>query len=651
LRTEAKENLVIRAQSLRLSRGGFGSFFAVLGIAVVFAGLASSDRALAATRTVGCGAGSFATIQDAVNAAIANDTIQVCSGIYTEQVVIPTTKSGLNLQSQPTGAATIKAPPSLPATQSSAIVHVDGATGVTVNGFTIDGPGTGGCGTIGYGVLVDGGGSATVSADHITNIRDNPFSGCQNGVGIAAGCCLPTGDNVQSKGTVTATGNRIEDYQKSAIDLRGEGSTGTISGNTMVGAGPTKVIGQNGIQISRGASATVSGNTVSANVYTGNNVATGMIIRGSVGKVTISGNTLNANDAGIYTFNATSVGGPVNATVSGNTVSGGNYGIVVDGASSVRVEQNSTVRAANFGLYATKDASGNTFLNNIASGATGEGNYDCRDESSGGGTAGTANTWTKDIGEVASPDGICSLAISEDVPPVIVLPPTPGTGPPVPAGPPGQQAGNKIVTKMRRNQLRSCVIEVRALGPSHLLVARGVAHAPTKGTGRLIVRINVKPKGKQLLSKNFGGVIVNVRALCRSSSGTLHRAVRRVRALLLIEHRLTPPGSWVPDQPILTGTGHSFMSSLRHRMFAVRFIRCDGYTATWPPSPAFPPTLSLNRAKRVCGELKRVGGPKARVRLVPHGLTDPIATNSSEAGRRVNRRVFVTIVHVFVFRS
>jgi len=83
----------------------------------------------------------------------------------------------------------------------------------------------------------------------------------------------------------------------------------------------------------------------------------------------------------------------------------------------------------------------------------------------------------------------------------------------------------------------------------------------------------------------------------------------------------------------------------------VRFMECDGYTATWAPSPAFPPTLSLDRAKRVCAELKRAGGAKARVRLVPHGLTNPIATNSTESGRRVNRRVFVTIVHVFVFRS
>jgi outer membrane protein OmpA-like peptidoglycan-associated protein len=85
-------------------------------------------------------------------------------------------------------------------------------------------------------------------------------------------------------------------------------------------------------------------------------------------------------------------------------------------------------------------------------------------------------------------------------------------------------------------------------------------------------------------------------------------------------------------------------------MVAVRFIRCDGYTATWPPSPAHPPTLSLQRARVVCTSLKRAGA-KARIKLVPHGLNDPIASNRTEAGRSVNRRVFVTIVHLRVFKS
>jgi outer membrane protein OmpA-like peptidoglycan-associated protein len=108
----------------------------------------------------------------------------------------------------------------------------------------------------------------------------------------------------------------------------------------------------------------------------------------------------------------------------------------------------------------------------------------------------------------------------------------------------------------------------------------------------------------------------------------------------------------VPDQPILTDIGLSFMQRLRSHMKFVRLIRCEGYTATYPPSPAFPPTLSLNRARRVCSELKRTAGStSARVKLVPHGLTNPIATNGDEAGRRINRRVFVTVVHFRVLRG
>jgi hypothetical protein len=477
-------------------------------------------------------------------------------------------------------------------------------------------------------------------------IRGNsgPLCGSQNGVGIAAGCCLPTPG--ASSGRVTAEGNTIDDYQKAGIDIRGVGSVGTISNNTIRGAGQTPAIAQNGIQISRGASATVTGNTVSANAYV-TPLSTGILAIGPIGTVTISQNTSSANDFGIYVYNVLSG----TAIVRRNAVTGGDQGINVDLSTGVLFENNVSDASATNGIWAGPDAKGNTFTSNIATGVPLPG-HDCRDESSGSATAGTANTWTKNAGDTALPGGICSeTPISEDLPPVIVLPSKPGTAPPKPAGPGGQEVGDKIITEMKRNKLRSCLIEVRALGPKRVLVARGLARAPANGAGRLIVRIVVKPKGTQLLSKNFGGVTVKVRALCRSTSNVLHGGSKSVRAVLSIEHALTPPGSWVPDQPILTGIGHHFMQHLRRRMVAVRFIRCDGYTATWPPSPAFPPTLSLQRARRVCADLKRVGGAKARVKLVSHGLTDPIATNSNEAGRRVNRRVFVTIVHVRVFRS
>ena len=242
--------------------------------------------------------------------------------------------------------------------------------------------------------------------------------------------------------------------------------------------------------------------------------------------------------------------------------------------------------------------------------------------------------------------------IAVDPPPVIILPSPPGSAPPVAGGPPAENVADEIITRMRRKQLRSCLIEVRSLGSRRILIARGAAHAPATGTGRMVIRVRIKPKGTKLLTKNFGGVKVNVRALCRTNSGATRVGVKSARAILWIEHALTPPGSWVPDQPILTDIGLRFMQRLRSHMKFVRLIRCEGYTATYPPSPAFPPTLSLNRARRVCSELKRTAGStSARVKLVPHGLTNPIATNMDEAGRRINRRVFVTVVHFRVLRG
>ena len=87
------------------------------------------------------------------------------------------------------------------------------------------------------------------------------------------------------------------------------------------------------------------------------------------------------------------------------------------------------------------------------------------------------------------------------------------------------------------------------------------------------------------------------------------------------------------------------MATLAKRMLLIEGIRCDGYTATWPPSPVVPMVLAQQRAQLVCAQLKRAGGFKATPRLVPHGNANPIATNETEAGRAENRRVVVTFVH------
>jgi parallel beta-helix repeat protein len=607
--------------------------------------LGSSDRALAATTLTVCASppAPFSTIQSAVAAATAGDTIQVCDGTYSEQVTIA--KNDLTLRSQNLLGATIQAPGSLPATQQSAIIRVNAATGVTISGFTIKGPGTTGCGSIGYGVLIDGNGSATVAANHITAIRDNPpLSGCQNGHAIGAGLTDPN-TGATSPGSVNAIGNRIDDYQKGGINVRGDSSVNTISGNTIVGAGPTPNIGQNAIQISRGASATVTDNTVSGSAYTGPQEveATGILVFGPIGDVLVSQNKFLKNDIGIGAFFVATN----KLAVRANAVIGGKYGIYVDESSKVLVENNTVAGPKIFGLYAGPKAKGNMFRDNAASGATGEDHFDCRDESNGSATADTANTWTRNTGDTRSPDGICSETLVIDVPPVIVLPLEPGAGPPT-TGPVAEKAANHIVARMRKERLRTCLIEVRSVGSGRLLVARGIARAPARRGGRLIVKVGIRPKGKKLLSKHFGGVVVDVRALCRSTLAA-HRSVKRVRAVLVIEHVVTPPGSWVPDYPILLPKGVRFVHMLQQRMIQIMAIRCDGYTATYIPSPMDPPTLSMQRATVVCGLLRRAG-VKVRPRLFGHGRANPIATNADEAGMRQNRRVAVTFVHPLLRR-
>jgi hypothetical protein len=74
------------------------------------------------------------------------------------------------------------------------------------------------------------------------------------------------------------SGNHVFNYQKNGITVSGVNADGTVPGpatsasvlnNVVTGEGHVSYIAQNGIQISYGASGTVTGNTVSGNWYTG----------------------------------------------------------------------------------------------------------------------------------------------------------------------------------------------------------------------------------------------------------------------------------------------------------------------------------------------------------------------------------------------
>src|SRR5690606_33520327 len=120
---------------------------------------------------------------------------------------------------------------------------------------------------------------------------------------------LPYTPLFRSPHTVTVTDSTIEDYQKNGLDLRGAGLTVNLTGNDITGAGDTTLIAQNGIVLLGGATGTILGNTISGHMYSGGSggadpvndtQSTGILLFDAGTGVVIDGNTIDANDIGVY---------------------------------------------------------------------------------------------------------------------------------------------------------------------------------------------------------------------------------------------------------------------------------------------------------------------------------------------------------------
>jgi hypothetical protein len=208
------------------------------------------------------------TIQMAVTAAAPGDTIVVCDGVYEEQVTI-----NKNLTLLGSGNSEIKAPATIP--PSGDVVTVTAGASVNMSHFVVSGPGPGGCGSIQAGIRVRDDATLDLSYTSIRDIRDQPISGCQNGEAIRVGM---RGDGA-GPGHATIDHVIALDYQKNGITVNGAGSTANIMNTTVRGAGPVTFIAQNGIQVSRGAAATINTSTIRDHNYTPKGtVACGLLV-------------------------------------------------------------------------------------------------------------------------------------------------------------------------------------------------------------------------------------------------------------------------------------------------------------------------------------------------------------------------------------
>ena len=272
------------------------------------------------------------TVQAGVDMVCEGGTVYVAAGTYVEQVTIA---KSLQLLGADAATTIIKAPSTIPVASNpaSSVVDINGAgVDVEITGFTVSGPGPTGCGSIGYGIFVGGSANADIHDNKILDIRDEPISGCQNGVGIQIGR-----SSLSTTGTATITDNEISGFQKNGITVDNAGSNATITGNTVTGAGAVTFIAQNGIQVSRGATAEVNNNTVSGHSYTPANwVSTGMLFYEA--NVNTDNNTVIENQIGIYHLYGSGL--HQNNEVTASSVGTGSpyfYGIIVDPGDNLRV--------------------------------------------------------------------------------------------------------------------------------------------------------------------------------------------------------------------------------------------------------------------------------------------------------------------------
>jgi hypothetical protein len=247
--------------------------------------LYKADPAAAATIHV---PGDENTIQDAVNVASSGDVIQVAAGTYVEQVIV----DGKDITIAGAGRANtfIHAPEILATTFTTPsinkpVVTAKNAFVVVIQDLTVDGLLNGNANNRFEGIAFWNAGGAVLSCD-VVRISDNPPSGVQHGVGIYAF------NDTSGPYSLEVGDCNVTQFQKNAMALSGAGLTVNVHDCTTIGAGDISYTAQNGIQVSYGASGTISDCTISDIRYTPATwVASGiLVVEGS--NVTTSGNNV-----------------------------------------------------------------------------------------------------------------------------------------------------------------------------------------------------------------------------------------------------------------------------------------------------------------------------------------------------------------------
>ncbi len=380
------------------------------------------------------------TIQKGVNASSAGDTVLVCPGDYTEQVTIGPSKDGLVLRSRTSFAASIRRPRVL--TGTGALVYVaEGADRVTVLGFRILFRSGTDCEERGIAALIAGS-NAIFRANRIFTTGARTFDPCgyafgiivsrvrENGARASAGIAYNTVKDFQvvgvwasdtartylSRNSIRFTHARSEcgggggatagRYRSRLRILDRAGSAARRYGARSPAAGGAPVCFSAGMLVDGPADATILDN----NVYSGTSSFSPsqrtpvMLLGIAIGTETAGSGTIvsSGNFVARVVFGHV-LDGSRGARLSGNGATMAIAGFSLTRTTTTRLEYNEAWANLN-GIVVDEDSRGNDLRDNDARGNADD---DCVDESTGNRTAGTANTWVRNLGHDSDPPRIC----------------------------------------------------------------------------------------------------------------------------------------------------------------------------------------------------------------------------------------------------
>jgi hypothetical protein len=230
---------------------------------------------------------------------VEGSTVYVAAGLYEAQIEIdkPLTLIGAGAET-----TTIRSPVALPlhfttgTYENYPIVYVHDAAPVVISDLTVDGYGRGNANFRFSGIAYYNAGGSVEDCP-IIDVRDEPLSGRQHGVGLY----VYAPDSPAR--TLAVSNCTLSGYQKNGMAFLGAQLTASVEGCTVTGGGPlgTGLPAQNGIEFATGASGSITDCRVEDHLYTGGSWAsTGFLFLDAGGTISVVDCTAEDNVPSFY---------------------------------------------------------------------------------------------------------------------------------------------------------------------------------------------------------------------------------------------------------------------------------------------------------------------------------------------------------------